>query len=109
MADDSNQFVSDAHYKLELPHVKHLLLIQNTDESAHPSSFQEVVKYFESRPCDVFSKVWDIRLGAQEESVMHNHLHRLRITQSNASSTGEECAKEIYRRISYYDLQHPSS
>ncbi len=36
-------------------------------------------------------------------------LHRLCISQSNASSTGEECAKEIYRRISSYDLKHRSN
>ena len=117
LTDDSDRFVHDAHAKLEAPNVKHLFLIQNMDESDRPSSCKEVIKYFESRPCDVFSKVWDIRLGAPEEFMIPKdmleenalRIHKLGISQSNASSSGEDCAKEIYKQISYFDLKHPST
>ncbi len=115
LTDDADRFAHDAHAKLEAPNVKHLLFIQNMDESNHPSSFQEVITYFESRSCN-FSKVWDIRLGAPEEFMIPKEMlkenarrmHMLSISQSNASSSGEDCAKEIHRRISRFDLQRPS-
>ncbi len=94
------------------PQVHHLLLIENVDEANHHSFYSSCLEKFigsiDSGVFDVVSKVWYIQLGVHEEFDTHSAIHRLGITQSKSSMTGEECAHAIHEQIYSYDLKHSS-
>ncbi len=111
LTENLKEFESNFNNELFSPPVKHLLLIENVDEanqSFYSSSLEKFIGLIDSGACDDVSKVWYIQLGVHEEFDTHTAIHRLGITQSKANSKGEKCANRVHKRISSYDLLHPS-
>ncbi len=111
LTENLKEFENHFNEKLFSPEVRHLLLIENVDEANHHSFYSSCLEKFigsiESGACDELSKVWYTRLGSPEEFDTHTAINRLGITQSKASTTGEECAHAIHKTILSYDLLHP--
>ena len=113
--NEMNAFDLEMHTVLDTERVQHLFIVQDSEESdsAYSQALVQVIRTLESRPVDVYHKVWVIKLGSPQTVVHHGAIHRLSIphTPDQDGLSSQDCAEVICGHVTVYkkNINHVQS